>query len=304
MTPPLIILSESKHLVSPNEVSRLLTVGRAKLFRKLEEAGALARIKDEVPVGLRRKVLKEVFRLHGGELAPFFHPSVKRIGGLTGEKPDDELLLQLATLQHHAWGEKDGGLKSVQNYLDALHEKTGPTPIFVYFRDDMATVEGAVFPRQVKTLDVTIWDRVVKKDGLVGDVFVCPMICSYMQLHGAGKALITGGALPYATVLTYLRFISDLIAYSRPAKYGLKNRDNLILDHILNDPNWAKFHYTNDAKMLCVVKNGINALDENTGRFGFIAGYTRHTRPRGEFLAVLENIGKTIERLLRTEDIW
>ncbi|MFA5930340.1 MAG: hypothetical protein WC861_05645 [Candidatus Micrarchaeia archaeon] len=289
-------------LVSPREVPSLLSAGRAKLFRKLEESGALMRIREEVPVGMRRKVLREAFRLHSDSLAPFFHPSVKMIGGVAGERPDEKLLLQLAKLQFHAWGKKDGGLKSVQDYLKMLEAKTGPTPIFVYFRAD-GNVEGAVFPRQVKTLDVTTWDRVVRKDGLEGDVLVCAMICSYMMLHGAGKALITKGVLPYATVLTYLRYISDLIAYSRPADYGPEKRDVLILEHILNDPNWAKFHYTNDARMLCVVKNGINKLDEKTGRFGFIAGYTKHTRPSGEFLAVLEKIGQTVEQLLRAETI-
>ena len=301
LIPP--ILTESKHLVSPKEVPRLLENRRAALFRKMEKTGKLMRIKESVPTGLRRKVLKEVFRLHSGDLAPYFNKNVRKIGGLTGEKPGEGLLLQIAELQFKAWGEKDGGLKSVQNYLTALKEKTGPTPIFVYFRED-GDVEGAVFPRQVKTLDVTTWDRVVAKDSLAGDVFVCPMICSHMLLHGVGKALITGAALPYATVLTYMGFISDLIAYSRPAKYRPENRDVLILEHILNDPNWVKFHYTNDAKILCVVKNGINALDENTGRFGFIAGYTRHTRPGDEFLAVLQKIGNTVERLLRAETIW
>ena len=285
-------------LVSPKNVPALLFAGREKLFRKLEAEKAFSSIPLDIPAKQKGRVLREVFSKHEEDLAPFFHKNVRKIGGITGEKPDEAMLLQLARLQHFAWGRKDGGLKSVQNYLKMLEERAGPTPIFVYFHDDMKTVEGAVFPRQVKTRDVTTWDRVVKKDALSGDVFVCPMICSYMQLHGVGKSLITGAALPYATVLTYMRYISDLIAYSRPADYGPEKRDVLILEHILNDPNWVKFHYTNDARMLCVVKNGINKLDEKTGEFGFVVGYNRHTRPGEEFLAVLEKIGKTVERLL------
>ena len=285
-------------LVSPKDVPALLFAGREKLYRKLEAEKAFSSIASEVPAGQKRQVLQEVFSKHADDLAPFFHPSVRLIGGATGEKPSEGMLMQLARLQHFAWGKKDGGLKEVRHYLKALEEKKGPTPIFVYFREDMLTVEGAVFPRQVKTNDVTTWDRVVKKDSLAGDVFVCPMICSYMQLHGVGKSLITGAALPYATVLTYIRYISDLIAYSRLADYGPEKRDVLILEHILNDPNWAKFHYTNDARMLCVVKNGINKLDEKTGEFGFVVGYSKHARPSEAFLAVLEKIGKTVGQLL------
>lgn len=159
-------------------------------------------------------------------------------------------------------------------------------------------VEGSVFPRQTKTRLVTTWESTVRMDIITGNVMICPKICSYMTKGGVGKALITQGVLPYATLLAYLRYVDDLLAYSRPSDYGPDKRIKSILEHLQEDANY-KFHIiSNKADLVCVVKGGINKNDPNTATYGFITGYTKYFRPNKDFQEFLDRVGETVKKFL------
>jgi hypothetical protein len=308
-----VIASDVK-IVSPKELPEYLVRQRIKIWSKMlgEEEPfprfSATNLKKEVPEGARRELLREIYRKYFDALSPFFHRNVRLIGGVVGGQPDSDTLEQLSRLQYAAWRNNDGNLKGVQDYLRGLEGKTldvanNPTPIVAYFRDNFETgevgntIEAAVFPRQVKGEDVTFWDNVTKKDTLMGDVLVCPMICSHMTIKGVGRSLIVEGVLPYAAVLAYFRPIFglfDLIAYSRPTNKPARE-DVSIVEHVLNDPNWASFHCRNVSKLLCVVPDGINAeLAPHTLGRGFVVGYTAHLRPSDGMLAVLKTIEKDV----------
>jgi len=308
-------ISASK-LVSPNEVPALLLERRERLAKKLDANGC-TRFPYAIPDQKKVKVLRMVFRKHQDLLSPFFSPEVQMVGGLVGKKPKNGLLCELATLKREKWGEKDGLLLSVNDYLRLLRQHNGPTPTFVYFRPD-GKVEGAVFPEQVPTWCVTTWGATTgnntwKNDTIFGDVGICPQICSYMTIGGVGKTLIVQGALPYFTVLSYFNYIYDLLAYSRPAEFGPRmegklspeglalSRDGLtILEHLPNDPNYAKFHARNNSRLVCIVEGGVEEkYDEKSGGYGFIAGYKPFLCPNGDFLPLLQEIGKSVEKMLK-----
>ncbi|MCX6772168.1 MAG: hypothetical protein NTV88_00140 [Candidatus Micrarchaeota archaeon] len=242
-------------------------------------------------------MVKEIFKSHGKMLSQFFHPNVKMIGGRVGGTLDASTLYELAELQHAKWGAKDGNTKTVESYMMDLVRKKGPTPIFVYFNDS-GHVEGAVFPVQVGNRHVTTWQNAVDNDSAIGDDVACPKICTYGNVEGVAKALITEGVLPYATVLAYFRVVFDLIAYSRPANYGPEKRGIGILEHLPTDPNWAKFHFRNDGRLICVVKDAVSALDEKAGGYGFIVGYTKHLNPSEQMLVALKAIEKDVKWML------
>ncbi|GEM_PF-6782504 len=216
--------------------------------------------------------------------------------------PSRELFTELAKLQKAMWGKKDGDLKSVVDYFNILCQRTGPTPIFIYFRDS-GEVESAVFPIQVKTEDVTTWDGTTfngtwKNDTILGDLLSCPMICSYMTIRGTSGPLIAEGVRPYAMIEIFLKFIDDCIAYSRPCNYGPENQHIPIHEHLVNDPNYSKFHARNLARMVCIVEGGSSEYDKKAGRYGFIAGYLERVLPDEKFLELLKGIVATVKKHL------
>jgi len=214
-------------------------------------------------------------------------------------EPSKELFTELAKLQFAVWGEKDGGMKSIIDYFNILCLRDGPTPIFVYFRDN-GEVESAVFPIQVRTKDVTTWDGLTfngtwKNDTLCGDLLACPMICSYMTIGKTSKSLIVEGVRPYAVIEIFLRFIDDCIAYSRPGNYGPEDRHIPINEHLPQDPNYEKFHARNNARLVCIVEGGVDGrLDKKTGGYGFVAGYLEQVLPDEKFNNLLKGIERTV----------
>lgn len=293
------VFSKDK-LVQPHEVPVTLLQKRVNVWQHMiRSGGEFPCVSFDVLKEKREWAVKEIFSKHKERLSPFFHSRVKMIGGLAGEKPDMNTLFELAMLQHQKWGAKDGNTKKVGDYLKELEMKGGPTPIFAYYLDD-GKIEGAVFPVQVDVMKVTTWQNAVDNDNANGDVLICPKICSYGTVMGAGKqpvgkSLIVEGVLPYATVLAHFRIIYDLLAYSRPANYGPENRNIGIMEHLPNDPNWKKFHFQNDASLVCVVEEGVSRLDEKAGGYGFIAGYTKHLRPDEKMLFALREIATDVK---------
>jgi len=294
----LIAIAKEK-LVKPEQVPNFLIERRVRLFGKmLNDATPSGILRNEalpsapyrIPDERKRVALKVMFK--GKELSPFFHENVRMVGGLAGETLSLDVANQLAVLQKEKWGAKDGNEKKVVEYMAELVEKSGPAPIFVYFEN--GRVEGAVFPVQAENGNVTSWQNTVDSDSYKGDTVACPKICSYGNVGGVAKALITEGVLPYATALSYFRLAFDLIAYSRPADYGEEKRGTGILEHLPTDPNWAKFHFRNDGKLICVVENAVSRLDENAGGYGFIVGYARHLLPDERMLSALQAVEKNI----------
>ncbi len=308
------VIPSAVKIVNPKELPAYLVQQRTKIWSKMlreEEffpGFSAPNAKKEVPEETREQLLGGIYLKYADALSPFFHRNIRLIGGVVGGQPDSDTLEQLSRLQYAAWRNNDGNLKDVQGYLKGLEEKTlgvknNPTPIVAYFRDNFETgevgntIEAAVFPRQVKSEDVTFWDNVAKKDTLMGDVLVCPMICSHMTIKGVGRSLIVEGVLPYAAVLAYFRPIFglfDLIAYSRPTNEPNPPNASAV-EHVLNDPNWASFHCRNVSKLLCVVPDGINVkLAPHTLGRGFVVGYAAHLRPSNGMLAVLHEIEKDV----------
>ena len=294
-------------LVLAKDLPGFLDDRRARLAAKLDAEG-FPRFPYSISDSKKRQVLETIFDKHWDILKPFFHPQVQMVGGVAKNKPTPALLEELAALVHSQWGGKDGWRFSKDEYLQVLRELNGPTPIFIYHRPNNE-VEGAVFPEQVQTASITTWDGTThnstwKSDTIFGDVGVCPRICSYMQIGGVGKNLIANGALPYFTVLAYFNYIYDLLAYSRPSEFGplrangtSRKEGRTILTHLPRDQTY-KFHMKNGGYLVGVVPDGVNEHDKEAGRVGFIAGYKRNLVASGELLAVLQQIGADVAKLI------
>ena len=308
-----IALSSSK-LVLPRDVPHILLERRQRLAKS---QGEIPQLPFEVPHAKREAVLKAVFRKHWDkDLKQFFSPDVRLVGGSVGARATHHLLREVASLKFDKWGKKDGLAFSANDYYALLRqrEKTGSyTPTFVLM-NSKGKVGGAVFPMQVNTEDVTTHAHMISNhtyilDTISGAVLACPIICANDTVNGAGQTLIVKAVLPYASLLAYLRYISDLIAVSRPADFSHEKQGISILEHLPEDPNFKKFHGKNNARIVCVVEGGSSYLDEQAGGintpdakkdgYSFIAGYTSHLKPGEAYLDVLQKIGKTVERLLK-----
>ena len=315
ITAPQGIIIPSNKIVKPHEVPSRLLEMQTRLLRKMESEGGLPRFEGVIPNSMKADVLKEIYARHWKELKPFMHKDVMMIGGLVGKRPSRRLLKEIADVKCDVWGPNDGNTLSSKDYcrLLAQREKRGAyTPMFVVF-DEHGEVGGAVFPIQLNTEDVTthahsISNHTYALDTITGPVLSCTIICGNGKVKGVGQILISKGVLAYATLLGYFKYISGLIAQSRPRDYGPEKRHVPILEHLPNDPNYANFHGKNGARFVLVVDGGSSYLDEKAGGintpeekkdgYGFIAGYTSFLRPSQEYLAVLEKIGKRVERLI------
>ena len=118
--------------------------------------------------------------------------------------------------------------------------------------------------------------------------------------------VIAAGNLDTPLSLFISLWVGALIAFLYfnvwPANFWVekqKRPELTILEHLPEDFNYKYFHNKNGASVVCVVDGGSGKLAKMTEGFGFIAGYTSHLRPSDDFLAVLEKIGKTVERMLR-----
>lgn len=268
----------------------------------LKHTDKVARFPLKIPEEKKEIFLQEIFKVGSAELSNYFHPNIKPIGGVIDKNPKYDIFFELAKLQYTVWGAKDGSTKEINDYLNTLKQHNGPSPIFAYFKDD-GKLEAAVFPVQIKTENMTTWDSATgngtrSTDSIKGDLFICPMICSYMTMGGVAQKIILNAAIPYARILYYFGYIDDAVAYSRPADYGYENRHKPILEHILSDPNYSKFHARNGATIVCVVEDGINKLDSKAGGFGFIAGYISHLIPDYEMQSKLYKLGEKLSKFL------
>jgi len=294
-------------LALPHEVPALLLERRTRLIGRFENDGGIARAPFLVPHASKEKVLNAIFSKHHQDLAPFFDKGVQMVGGSVGKKVTRRMLHSLSELKFNVWGEKDGGKFSANDYYALMRqkEKHGSfTPTFVQF-DAKGGLAGAVFPIQVNTEDVTTHAHMISNhtyalDTITGPVLACPIICASGTTKNVGHTLIVKGVLPYAALLAYFGYISDLIAYSRPADYSPEKQAAMgILEHLPEDPNYKKFHGRNGARVVCVVEGGSGELDQKTGGYGFIAGYTTHLRPSEGMQAAFQKISRTVEKLLR-----
>jgi hypothetical protein len=95
-----------------------------------------------------------------------------------------------------------------------------------------------------------------------------------------------------------MRYIDDLLAYSRPMGYTEDKRSIPILDYLPKDPNYMGFHKRNGSKLVCVVEGGSSPLDACAGGYAFIMCYTTAMKPDKEFQAVLDKIGKSVMGML------